>query len=34
LRVEQRAAKSTDSLRLKLAPGGGACVILELSKQP
>jgi alpha-glucosidase len=34
LRVEQRAAKSTDSLRLQLAPGGGACVILELSKQP
>ena len=28
-RVEKRKANSTDTLRLKLAPGGGACVILE-----
>ena len=28
-RVEKREAAPSDSLRLKLAPGGGACVILE-----
>ena len=29
LRVEKRKVGPTDTLRLKLAPGGGACVILE-----
>jgi alpha-glucosidase len=31
LRVEKRKASPSDTLRLKLAPGGGACVILEKS---
>jgi alpha-glucosidase len=30
-RVEKRTAGPADTLRLKLAPGGGACVILEKS---
>ena len=34
LRVEKRQANSTDTLRLKLDPGGGACVILEKSPAP
>jgi alpha-glucosidase len=33
-RVEKRQVGSTDTLRLKLAPGGGACVILEKSPAP
>jgi alpha-glucosidase len=31
LRTEKRHASPTDTLHLKLAPGGGACVILEKS---
>jgi len=31
LRVEKRKASPADTLRLKLAPGGGACVMLEKS---
>jgi alpha-glucosidase len=34
LRVEKRKASPTDTLHLKLAPGGGACVILEKSTAP
>ena len=34
LRVEKRQAGPADTLRLKLAPGGGACVILEKSPAP
>ena len=30
-RVEKRQAGPADTLRLKLAPGGGACVLLEKS---
>lgn len=32
LRTEQRTVQSTDTLRVKLAPGGGACLILEPAK--
>ncbi len=31
LRVSKRQAGPADILRMKLAPGGGACVILETS---
>jgi alpha-glucosidase len=34
LRVEKRKTGPADTLRLKLAPGGGACVILEKSTAP
>jgi alpha-glucosidase len=33
-RVEKRRAVPADTLRLKLAPGGGACVILEKVDRP
>lgn len=33
-RVEKRIASPADTLFLKLAPGGGACVILETSTNP
>ena len=35
LRVENRQVPTSDTLRLKLAPGGGTCVILEpIGKEP
>lgn len=34
LRVEKRQAGPADTLCLKLAPGGGACEILERSTYP
>jgi len=34
LRVEKRKANPADTLFLKLAPGGGACVLLEKSTAP
>lgn len=34
LRTEKRQVSPTDILRLRLAPGGGACVLLENSTAP
>jgi alpha-glucosidase len=33
-RVEKRNVTPADTLRLKLAPGGGACIILEVPNKP